>query len=172
MNRVTMMMAAASLLGITAPAIAVQYRFDVVDPMATTPDGTSIDDGAYFFFFDSSPHPTIYTTESFSLDGTVFYTVGGVGSSTSGPFSFLTSNSFGGLSTPLAAYSGDQLFSGTTDDPTFLTGGFAIDTATITISPVGGMSAAPEPASWGLMIAGFGMIGATLRARRRTVRFA
>lgn len=37
------------------------------------------------------------------------------------------------------------------------------------IALVGG--AVPEPASWALMIAGFGLVGATLRQRRSTVRF-
>ncbi len=32
------------------------------------------------------------------------------------------------------------------------------------------LSAVPEPASWGLMIAGFGMIGGMLRASRRSTR--
>ncbi|WP_296597976.1 PEPxxWA-CTERM sorting domain-containing protein [Phenylobacterium sp.] len=35
--------------------------------------------------------------------------------------------------------------------------------------PVGEPSPAPEPAAWALMIAGFGMAGATLRQRRRVV---
>lgn len=33
-------------------------------------------------------------------------------------------------------------------------------------------SAVPEPATWGMMIAGFGMIGGAARYRRRTARFA
>ena len=42
--------------------------------------------------------------------------------------------------------------------------------ATIAVTSLG---AVPEPASWAMMIGGFGMIGGALRARRRaTVRFA
>ena len=33
-------------------------------------------------------------------------------------------------------------------------------------------SAVPEPSSWALMIGGFGLLGATLRRTRRSVRFA
>jgi len=33
---------------------------------------------------------------------------------------------------------------------------------------IGSSSALPEPASWGMMLAGFGMIGAAARGRRRT----
>ncbi|RYF07394.1 MAG: PEP-CTERM sorting domain-containing protein, partial [Oxalobacteraceae bacterium] len=33
-------------------------------------------------------------------------------------------------------------------------------------------TALPEPASWALMIGGFGMVGGTLRRRRARVQFA
>jgi hypothetical protein len=49
----------------------------------------------------------------------------------------------------------------------FLAGGNRV---TVNIgSPV---AAVPEAATWGMMIAGFGMMGAALRTRRRTVAFA
>ena len=34
------------------------------------------------------------------------------------------------------------------------------------------LSAAPEPASWAMMVSGFGLAGAAMRRRRTTVRFA
>ena len=37
----------------------------------------------------------------------------------------------------------------------------------VVIAPYGGSSAVPEPASWAMMIAGFGMAGGALRRRRR-----
>jgi hypothetical protein len=40
---------------------------------------------------------------------------------------------------------------------------------TVTAGTATGVLAAPEPAAWGLMLAGFGLAGATLRARRRLV---
>jgi hypothetical protein len=40
------------------------------------------------------------------------------------------------------------------------------------ISFNGTASPAPEPASWAMMIGGFGMIGATMRRRKTSVRFA
>jgi hypothetical protein len=32
--------------------------------------------------------------------------------------------------------------------------------------------AVPEPASWAMMIGGFGMVGAAMRRRRTAIRFA
>jgi len=35
-----------------------------------------------------------------------------------------------------------------------------------------GIAAVPEPASWALMLGGFGLVGGAMRSRKRTVRFA
>lgn len=35
-----------------------------------------------------------------------------------------------------------------------------------------GVSAVPEPASWAMMLAGFGLLGGAMRSRRMTVRFS
>jgi hypothetical protein len=50
------------------------------------------------------------------------------------------------------------------DGNPFLVG---LTTLDVGVSP----GAVPEPASWAMMLAGFGVIGAGLRARRRSVRF-
>ena len=42
---------------------------------------------------------------------------------------------------------------------------------TLAIPPAGLTSAVPEPASWGMMIGGLGMVGGALRRRKRAVRF-
>lgn len=42
-------------------------------------------------------------------------------------------------------------------------------TATVAGAPAG---AVPEPASWALMLGGFGLVGGAMRARRRSVAFA
>lgn len=57
------------------------------------------------------------------------------------------------------------------------TGGSAFSSsATLSIPPADMMGAVPEPATWAMMITGFGMVGGALRrarrTRRATVRFA
>lgn len=52
---------------------------------------------------------------------------------------------------------------------TIVTSDLFIVTGTTLVKTV---SAAPEPATWGLMILGFGMVGAALRYRRRSTSVA
>jgi len=56
---------------------------------------------------------------------------------------------------------GEQIFSGSTATPVFATGIYDLDNGTLTIS------AAPEPASWVMMLAGFAVLGARLRTPLR-----
>jgi hypothetical protein len=73
--------------------------------------------------------------------------------------------------------SGSQIYSGSELKPTFLTGTFqflgydvvneAVDSSrhyTLKVS-----AAVPEPASWAMMIAGFGLTGATMRRRKAVI---
>ncbi len=61
---------------------------------------------------------------------------------------------------------GEQLYTGTENTPTFKTGTFAL-------TELGGpgrysltITAVPEPATWAMMICGFGLVGGTIRQRR------
>jgi PEP-CTERM motif-containing protein len=65
-------------------------------------------------------------------------------------------------------FAGAALFTGPASAPTFKLGTFALDNSTLTISTIG----APEPASWALMILGFGAVGAALRRRGTALRLA
>jgi len=66
---------------------------------------------------------------------------------------------------------GSQLYSGSEDAPTFLTGTFALTQYmgngqyTLTISGGNDTGAVPEPATWAMMVGGFGLMGAALRRR-------
>ena len=73
---------------------------------------------------------------------------------------------------------GPQLFSGTTATPVFSPGTYAFTNlfgspngAGLTVSAVAVAGAVPEPATWAMMLAGFGGIGFALR-RRSKVRMA
>jgi hypothetical protein len=65
---------------------------------------------------------------------------------------------------------GPQLYNGPETAPVFHTGTFALTglstpgSFSLTIAPVS--AAVPEPASWALMISGFGLAGAALRRRQ------
>lgn len=72
-------------------------------------------------------------------------------------------------------FGGADLFSGTPSAPTFnlgtfnLPGGFLAGPATLTISRASVVAAVPEPATWAMMLLGFGAIGFSVRRRRSTV---
>lgn len=71
---------------------------------------------------------------------------------------------------------GSQLYSGSEADPTLLTGVFPLSefagegSYTLTVTTVAGVI--PEPATWGMMLLGFGFVGGAMRARRRHTRLA
>lgn len=56
---------------------------------------------------------------------------------------------------------------GDTDPTPFYSSQLLVDGVSLTAAPSTGPGGVPEPASWTLMIAGFGLAGASLRARRR-----
>lgn len=131
------------------------------------------------FQLDSNPTPDMSSTSVFgdqiqftNIAGT-FDGVAGTASSIgfgSGLFASLNVN---GTSLGFTQFAGPTLFSGTSTAPIFSTGVFQLTSivsgsSTLTISqaapPVTG--AIPEPASWALMIGGFGLTGAALRRQR------
>lgn len=69
-------------------------------------------------------------------------------------------------------FNGPQLYTGPESAPTMLTGTFNVHDYYSNASFTLNAAAVPEPASWALLMAGFGLIGCTLRARRTTLRYA
>jgi hypothetical protein len=63
---------------------------------------------------------------------------------------------------------GEQLFTGTVSAPTFMPGTYQLTRFIDTLPGTGTLiiSDVPEPDSWALMIAGFGLLGAVVRRRR------
>jgi hypothetical protein len=128
--------------------------------------------------FDLSSNPSVVdaTSGSFTIDN-VEGTLNGAAFDFA-YVSFFTTADGGGFTTPpfnVNYTSAKQLFSGSTSDPTFSTGtvaltdDYSVKKETLTVSTV---SSAPEPATWALMFAGVGLIGATLRKRRNVGAFA
>lgn len=121
-----------------------------------------------------------YTTGTTAADYTSNVTVGE--NSTEGPASYTFTGRVGSGWSQQSAYTSDPYFKATFDLDTaaiagrvstnvpvslsdFVFGGTG--TVTVTDSPVNGV---PEPAAWGLMLAGFGVIGTAQRTRRRVAQ--
>lgn len=129
------------------------------------------------FVLDSSPIPTTYATGAYflisGLPGTIDNVADtfaiGFGGIDASPANFQLTNS---TLTAQVFTTGAILFTGTEAAPTFKLGTFNLVSAipgvpdyTLTISAV------PEPASWAMLVAGFGALGMAARRRSsRTVR--
>ena len=77
--------------------------------------------------------------------------------------------------TQLSVIGGGDLFTGSASNPTFntgtfnLSGGFTAGAATLTITRAA-VAAVPEPATWAMMLMGFGAMGVAMRRRRHIQR--
>ena len=83
--------------------------------------------------------------------------------------SFIADLNIVGTSLGFTQFSGPALYTGSNDSPVFTPGTYQLTSivsgnSTLTITE--GTGAVPEPASWALMIAGFGLVG--IAARRRS----
>lgn len=80
---------------------------------------------------------------------------------------------FGGVT--LLLTDGSQLYSGSEETPTLLTGTFALTefqgpgTYTLVVRDLS--AAVPEPGTWALMIGGFGLVGAGMRRKKTKVSY-
>jgi hypothetical protein len=161
---------------INALLLAGAFLFNASGALAQTSHGvfTSPD---FNLTFDISTQPTSLINFESGFQVAVSGTLNG-SSTTFDTFDFISSDYFGngqvggGFSYNDSFdqyFRGAQLYSGTTAAPTILNGTYTLTsysngvTGTLTIT--GGAGAVPEPATWALMIGGFGMVGATMRRR-------
>ena len=131
------------------------------------------------FQLDSQAVPNTFSTTAFG-DQIQFLNVagtfGGIDETApsigfgSGLFATLNIN---GTSLGFTQFTGPVLFGGTAAAPIFSPGTFQLSSivsgrSTLTISQAapGASGAVPEPATWALMIGGFGLTGVALRVRR------
>lgn len=184
------LLAAAAIAALVAPAVApaaiLRYEIRYVD---TAPSGYS-----FTFDLDTSRAPSVSTsttlryaptTITYSLPGSATVYTDTV--SNLGP-SFFTPIDQGGISILRLPQGtdrqprffqepGNALFTGPTTAPVWKTGTYQLsmqpknvssDVQTfdyrVTITELG---AVPEPATWGMMIIGFGAMGSAMRIRRR-----
>jgi hypothetical protein len=145
------------LLMLAAPAVAQSTFFrlwneDNVEVLSFSvsgsPDGH--DETSFWYFF-----PTV------DYDGPEVDTVTFYSESAFGGFAFLSEGE------ETLNLGGDQLFSGSTDAPTFQSGTVFGDAEGDGTNAFYAVSAAPEPATWLMMILGFGAVGFALRQDRR-----
>jgi len=141
--------------------------------------------GDYQASFTIDSNPTL--NEYIGGTGLVLWNVAVAAEGATGPadIGFFDASLGGGLSiidysdfSPFFVADGPQLYSGTVRAPVFGIGTFELTEYegtgryTLTIAEAGA-AAVPEPASWAMMIAGFGLAGTALRRRPRvTVRIA
>ena len=176
--------AAAIAISIVAasPAEAALLLYQI-NPVAGGNSGYT-----FSFVLDTDRAPSFRTSGSVRYaPTTVTYTLPGsatpITSSASnlGP-SFFTTIEQGGLSIlrlptgsdPQPRFFGQQLFTGLTTAPTFLTGTFQLSTQSRSLPTdvqnfdyvLRVSSAVPEPSTWAMMLLGFGAMGLTLRSRR------
>lgn len=173
MKKLAFAMATAMVVA-ASPAYAARLLFDFSGPSGTA-----------MFQLDSNPTPdssqTFIGSDQFSFSN-VAGTFGGV-AGTASTISFgngiFSSLSITAPNLGFTQFNSPTLFTGSPATPTFLTGSFTLvnpffGNGRLTISPVA-VAAVPEPATWAMMLVGFGGIGFAMRRRskvRTTVSYA
>lgn len=158
-------------LAASSPASAVPLVFNF-----SGPSGTAL------FQLDSNPTPdfssTLIGSDQFGFNNVagVFGGTPGVASTISfGSGSIFSAFSITAPNLGFTQFSSPTLFTGSRTAPVFSPGSFTLinpffGNGSLTISAA--TAAVPEPASWAMMIGGFGLVGAAVRRRKVAVSFA
>jgi hypothetical protein len=151
----------------THPATAAIYAFDLTGGKTAS---FTIDTSVTPDFFSSGPfgNQVSYNNIAGTFGGTAQTAAIGFGSN------IFAQLNIGGTTLGFTQYGGPDLFTLMGTTPVFNLGTFNLSSITsgaaqIRISAVNA-AAVPETATWGMMIAGFGMMGAALRTRRRSTK--
>jgi hypothetical protein len=173
MKRLIFGLAAVALAAAAVPASATVFTFTFtggVNAVFQIDDATFVPEPRTWDSFQTYQNVS-YNGGPAELDYLAFY-IGGVGGGVD-IFPHDSPNEYGVYSP-----TGVQVFAGTLTAPTFFTGSFDLydyfyeDVAyhlDITSNAAPGV---PEPASWAMLIAGFGLTGAAMRRRGVRVRVA
>ncbi len=146
----------AAAIASTSPANAAQYRFSITGSQTIK------------FVLDASPTPPVVDPGDFFVLAGVSGTIDNVAATFDlgfgSPSYFFN---FGLINTPTGFVStGLSLYTGSEAAPTFKLGTFTLTPNTPGPAYSLTIAAVPEPASWAMLLAGFGALGAMVRRRR------
>lgn len=130
------------------------------------------------FTLDSNPTPTTFSSSTLVGNQIQFSNVAGIYNGVAGVANIgfgtglAAALNVGNASLGFTQFVGPALFSGTAAMPIFSPGTFSLTSivsgsSTLTISAVA--AAVPEPATWAMIIFGFGAVGSMIRYRRRSM---
>jgi len=155
---------ATAMAVVASPVYAATLLFNF-----SGPSGTAL--------FELASNPTPNSSQifigsdqfSFSNVAGTFGGVAGTASTISFGNGIFSSLSITAPNLGFTQFNAPTLFTGLPSDPTFLTGSFTLvnpffGNGTLSISPVAGV---PEPATWAMMLVGFGGIGFAMRRRSK-----
>jgi len=163
------LLATAALVSLSAamPASAATlvYNFTASSPQATS----------FSFSLDNTAAPISVNSDSF-VHSISSFKQNGTADNTVTAAEFYDQAFGGGLIVSGNTLYGQPLYSGTLASPTLLTGNFTLFSTSAQTNAVGTLNvmaaAVPEPATWAMMLVGFGMMGASMRYRRRSTKAA
>lgn len=131
------------------------------------------------FQLDSNPVPTTSSTSfigkqiQFSNVAGTFNGVAGIAPSISFGTDLIAALNINGTSLGFTQFAGPAIFTGPAASPIFSPGTFQLTNfvfggATLTVTET--VAAVPEPATWAMMITGFGFVGGAMRNRQRKTK--